>query len=306
MGGEFTFIEGLQRQCRVRPPVTLGIGDDAAIVQWPGPTTELVTTDMLMEGVDFLMETATPAEMGRKSLAVNLSDLAAMGARPTMAYVSLALPRQRGLAFAEELYAGLLQLADSYDVTIAGGDTNSWDGPLVVSVTAMGVPYGASPVRRSGAMPGDRIWVTGACGGSLAGRHLTFEPRLREVSRLLELVALHALIDISDGLSADLAHILDASGVGAVVDAGAIPIHADVALLPPEKSPLARALSDGEDFELIFCVSPSDADRLRAAWDLPTPITEIGQIVSGSGAQLRHANGDIVPLPPQGWTHSLG
>lgn len=303
---EFEFIEQLRRRCVVRPPVTVGIGDDAAVLEYPSAVTQVITTDLLMEGVDFVCESATPELMGRKSLAVNLSDLAAMGAWPTAVFVSVCLPRQYGRAFAARFQSGLQQLADEYEVTIAGGDTNSWDGPLVCSITAVGKPLGAKPVLRSGAQPGDRLLVTGACGGSLAGRHLFFTPRLKEVARLLELVPVRALIDISDGLSADLHHLLKSSGVGAIVDAAAIPIHPDVEALPAEKTPLQRALSDGEDFELLLTVSPTDAERLARDWDLSTPLTPIGTITGEPGCWLRGDDGRCQPLPPQGWSHDLG
>jgi thiamine-monophosphate kinase len=302
---EFAFIDRLRQRAALRPPVRLGIGDDAAVLEHAAGTVELVTTDMLMEGVDFLWPQTSAALIGRKSLAVSLSDLAAMAARPTAAFVSLALPRSRGPAFADELMDGLLALADEYGVTIAGGDTNSWDGPLVVSVTALGTPIADQPVLRSGAKPGDGVFVTGACGGSLSGRHLTFTPRLSEAARLIELVPLHAMIDISDGLAADLHHILKESGVGAELHAAAIPIHADVA--PADfQTALDHALSDGEDFELLFTVAADDGSRLQSAWDHRIPLARIGEITSQPGCRLHHVDGSLTDLPPLGWSHSLG
>jgi thiamine-monophosphate kinase len=200
----------------------------------------------------------------------------------------------------------LLALADEFGVTIAGGDTNSWDGPLVVSVTALGTPVGTQPVLRSGARSGDWIFVTGACGGSLAGRHLTFTPRLVEAARLTKLVPLHAMIDISDGLAADLHHILDESRVGAMVEAAAIPIHADVGIPADDRTPLEHALSDGEDFELLFTVAAEDGPNLLSAWDHSTPLTVIGRITAESGCRLQSSDGTLADLPPLGWTHPLG
>jgi len=191
-------------------------------------------------------------------------------------------------------------------VTIAGGDTNSWDGPLVVSVTALGTPVGEQPVLRSGAKPGDWIVVTGACGGSLAGRHLTFTPRLAEAARLAEMVSLHAMIDISDGLAADLHHLLDESRVGAVIEAATVPIHVDVGQPADGRTALDHALADGEDFELIFTIAAEEGPRLLSAWEHPTPLTVIGRITSESGCHLQAADGTLEDLPPQGWTHSLG
>jgi thiamine-monophosphate kinase len=303
---EFEFIDAIRRRTGVRPPVCVGIGDDAAVLKHPPNGVEVVTTDMLMDGVDFLCDETPAALIGRKALAVNLSDLAAMAARPTAAFVALALPKFRGRAFADELMAGLLALADEYGVIIAGGDTNSWDGPLVISVTAVGEPLAAEPVLRSGAKPGDAILVTGACGGSLAGRHLTFAPRLSEAVRLAQLTKLHSLIDISDGLAADLHHVLDESGVGADLDAAAIPIHSDVDQLTDGRTPMEHALSDGEDFELLMTLSADDAERLLAAWDHPTPLTRIGTMTAQRGCRLHHADGAVTELPPLGWTHGLG
>jgi len=303
---EFEFIDRLRQRTRLRPPVRLGIGDDAAVLDHPAGTIEVVTTDLLMEGVDFLWPQTSAALIGRKSLAVNLSDLAAMAARPTAAFVSLALPRQRGRQFADELMDGLLTLADEFDVTVAGGDTNSWDGPLVVSVTALGTPFAEQPVLRSSAKPGDWIFVTGACGGSLSGRHLTFTPRLKEAARLAELVPLHAMIDISDGLAADLHHVLDESRVGAVLHAAAIPIHPDVGQPTDSRTALDHALSDGEEFELLFTVSAEDGPRLLSTWDHATPLTHIGTITPDRGCRMDCVDGSTVDLPPLGWSHSLG
>uniref|UniRef100_A0A7C2K096 Thiamine-monophosphate kinase n=1 Tax=Schlesneria paludicola TaxID=360056 RepID=A0A7C2K096_9PLAN len=303
--GEFEFIHHIRRRAAVRPPVRVGIGDDAAVLDHPAGTVEVVTTDLLMEGIDFLWPETSAALIGRKSLAVNLSDLAAMAGRPTAAFVSLALPKARGRSFADEVMDGLLALADAYEVTIAGGDTNSWDGPLVVSVTVLGTPFANQPVLRSGAQPGDWVFVTGACGGSILGRHLTFTPRLAEAERLTQLVKLHAMIDISDGLAADLHHLLDESHVGARVEAAAIPIHADAARLCDPRTPLDHALSDGEDFELLFTVPANDGPRLLAAWDQPTQITKIGEITAESGCRLHRADGTSIELPPLGWLHAM-
>lgn len=300
---EFEFIAGLQSRSQPRPPVEVGIGDDAAVLHHSAEVREVVTTDMLMEGVDFLAETASPALMGRKSVAVNLSDIAAMGARPTAVFVSVAFPRARGRQFADEFMAGVFAISEEFGVTVAGGDTNTWHGPLVCSVTAIGEPWKSRPILRSGAQPDDVLWVTGACGGSLAGRHLTFTPRLREVERLLQLIEPTAMIDVSDGLAADLGHVLDASGVGALVDAASIPIHADVALSPNQQPPLRRALGDGEDFELVFSVSPQASELLQRAWCDATPITRIGVVTTDRAVLLQMPDGQRHPLGRAGWSH---
>lgn len=287
--------------------MTLGIGDDAACLR-PSPDREtLVAIDMLMEGVHFTFPDATPALAGRKALAVNLSDIAAMGGRPTAAFVSVALPETGGLEFAQEVHSGLIELANQYDVVLAGGDTNSWKGPLVISVAVVGEPIGPDAIRRSGAKSGDWLFVTGQLGGSLdSGRHLRFPPRLAEAKKLVELVQVHSMLDISDGLAADLHHILKASHVGAVLEAESIPISSSVRSTGNSKSPLLQALSDGEDFELLFSVPPSEGRMLLEHWKESTTLTKIGEITEAPGCWLRQPNGTREALPPLGWTHQVG
>src|SRR5262249_32645732 len=161
------------------------------------------------------------------------------------------LPRQNGRALAEELYRGLRQVADAFDTAIAGGDTNSWDGPLVISVTLLGEATGRGPVTRAGARPGDWLLVTGPLGGSILGKHLDFPPRVREAQRPHAKAALHAMIDVSDGLAADVAHVCAESRCGAVLRADAIPVSADARRMADAGAPLEHALGDGEDFELV-------------------------------------------------------
>ena len=303
---EFQLIDWIRSRVRDRDPVVVGIGDDAAVLQATASGKMLVATDMLLEGVHFTFPPASPQQAGRKALAVNLSDIAAMGGRATAAFVSVALPVDRGMEFARDVHAGLLELADQYDIVVAGGDTNSWRGPLVINVAVIGESIGLSPVLRSGAKPGDWLFVTGSLGGSLAGRHLTFEPRLREVNLLQKRVDVHALLDISDGLAADLHHMLSQSHVGAILVADHIPISAAaLEQTTTERSALARALSDGEDFELLFSVSPDDGHRLVSLWNDATPVTHIGHITADSGCWLIDHTGCREPLPPLGWTHVI-
>lgn len=301
---EFELIQWLRRQVVDRPPVELGIGDDAAVLRLVESGQSLVTVDMLMEGVDFLLDQTSPELVGRKSLAVSLSDIAAMGGRPVAAFVAGAFPRSRGVEFALRVHAGLLQLADEFGVSIAGGDTNTWDGPLVISTTVIGVPLVEQPIRRDGACPGDWIMVTGSCGGSLAGRHLTFTPRVREAAALLRVAPIHSMIDISDGLAADLHHLLEASGVGCTLDAASIPIHSDVCLIDPHRFRLQRALGDGEDFELLFTVTPAAGEKLLQADICGTPLHRIGTIEATPGCRLNLGVGQVEALPPLGWTHA--
>lgn len=312
-GDEWDLIERIRRQVRGAGSVDVGIGDDAAVLTVAGdPARLLVTTDVLMEGVHFDLTTATPSDVGRKALAVNLSDMAAMAGRPTAAFVGLVLPRARGVRFADALLTGLLALAAEFDVCLAGGDTNIWDGPAVISVTLLGQPTGARSVLRSQARPGDWLMVTGALGGSLGGRHLHFTPRVQEAIALHATVDLHALIDLSDGLASDVQHLATQSQVGVIVDAASIPVHADVDASLTSTERVRRALTDGEDFELLMALAPEDGARLLTHLPFETPLTRIGVCTADAGCWLTGdspgkdrpgSGGELVPLAPDGWQH---
>jgi thiamine-monophosphate kinase len=263
----------------------LGLGDDAAVLRLAGDC--VVTTDLLTDGIDFHLAECDPRRVGRKALAVNLSDMAAMAAKPVAAVVALALPRSGALELAKRLYEGMLPLAERWDTVIAGGDTNTWDGPLVIAVTALGEPTARGVLTRSGARPGDAILVTGAFGGSILGRHFDFEPRVAEALHLHEYFRIHAACDVSDGLSLDLSRLCTESRCGAELDLSAIPIHDDAHRLNKSRddgiSPLEHALSDGEDFELILAVPADEAHRLVAAQPLSVPLTRIGRFLAEPG-----------------------
>ena len=299
---EFRFIDRVRQLAGAAPGVSLGIGDDAAAVTFDSGRPAVVTSDMLLEGVHFEIPPATPHDVGRKSINVNLSDLAAMAASPRFAVVSVCLPRGRSIG--DELMDGIIEAASEFDVTIIGGDTNAWDGPLIVSVTAIGEAHPKGLVTRSGAKTGDWICVTGEFGGSLAGRHLSFTPRVREATFLHEATAMTAMLDVSDGLVADLFHILEESQCGAVLDAKAIPISEAARSLASDRTPLQRALGDGEDFELVFTLSADEGRRLLARSDLPVRVTWIGEIVAEAGCRLRE-EGSMTELPRLGWSHQI-
>lgn len=302
---EFELIQWIRSQCATASDNLLGIGDDTAIWQPPPDSELLLATDMLMEGTHFTFPPASPELAGRKALAVNLSDIAAMAGTPHSALVSLALPKGRGEQFAQTVMQGLFELAEEFDTTVIGGDTNSWDGPLVVNVALMGTAPRSRSVRRSGATTGDWIFVTGTLGGSLSGHHLSFTPRVKEATLLAQTVQLHALIDVSDGLASDLQHILTESGVGAVLQANAVPISERVSseLTPAER--LEKALSDGEDFELLLTVSPEEGQRLLEHNPLNIPLTHLGEITTEQGAWLELDDGSRIPLESSGWKHQL-
>lgn len=298
---ELEFLRWVQERMPRGPGVALGIGDDAALLTQTAGKQTVVTTDMLMAGVDFRIEECGLRAAGRKALAVNLSDLAAMGARPVAAFVSLAVTRGSGLHDAKELIEGMLPLAEELDCAIAGGDTNSWDAPLVINVTAIGEVDAGRAWLRSAARAGDAILVTGAFGGSIRGRHLSFTPRVREALALQAMKAeVHAAIDVSDGLSLDLARMCAASNVGARLLQNQIPIHEDARSLA---DPLAAALGDGEDFELILAVPPAAAAQLLLAPPLGLQLTQIGNFTAESGLQIELPDGKTLPLTPRGWEH---
>ena len=306
---ESELIAHLRRRLPPHPLLRLGPGDDAAVIQMAATDGCVLTVDLLTDGVDFVVGEVDPRRVGRKALAVNLSDVAAMAARPTAAVIALALPRRGGMELAVELYEGLLPLAQKYDVAIAGGDTNAWDGRLVIAVTVLGEVVGSGPLRRDGARPGDRIVVTGSFGGSILDRQFDFEPRIREALLLAERYRLHAGIDVSDGLSIDLAHVATESGCGAVVRTGAVPISDDARRLVEQaadgSTPLDHALSDGEDFELILAVPPKEAERMLSDQPLDVPLTEIGEFIAEPGLWQVDARGNRDKLVPRGWEHQF-
>lgn len=310
--GEFGLIDWIRRQPS-RPAgkgTMLGIGDDCAILEPAAGSRLLVTTDMLMDGRHFRLASDGPEAAGYKAMGVNLSDIAAMAGIPRAAVVSVALPSADAFAIVRGLHAGLKRMADRFEVDLVGGDTNGWDGPLVISVTVLGETTSRGAVRRSGAMPGDLVFVTGPLGGSLhRGRHLRPEPRVEEATAIHAAARIHAMIDISDGLSSDLSHILEESGgVGAVLEAGAIPIHPDAVDLAgvDGTSPLRHALNDGEDFELCVVIPASEAERFSTAWSQPVGLYPVGKITTEPGLWLKDADGRVERLEPRGFDHFRG
>ncbi len=303
--GEFSLIESLCRRIKLSDRTRLGIGDDAAWLADPG--SDLVfASDLLLEGRHFLLAEHGGEAVGRKALGVNLSDLAAMAARPLAATVSVALPRSDPASIAGDLQTGLVAMADRFDIDLVGGDTNAWDGPLVINVAVLGRPTSKGPVLRAGARPGDVIAVTGPLGGSLRGRHLSPEPRIAEALAIHEAVPIHAMIDLSDGLASDLIHILRAGDdLGAELDAEAIPIHDDARFMATrdDRTPLAHALEDGEDFELCLTLDPDDAQRFLAMPPSGVQLHSIGRVTSGGGVWLRQPNGRPARLGSGGFDH---
>ncbi|MGD0260893.1 MAG: thiamine-phosphate kinase [Verrucomicrobiota bacterium] len=306
---EFDLIRRLTRALPTNPSVVVGAGDDCAVLDAGVPDRLLLfKTDAVVEGVHFAPGTA-PEKIGHKALARCLSDIAAMAGTPSAALVTIALPRDFKPDFVEAIYTGLNALARRHQVAIVGGETTTNPGGILISVALLGwVPRGKG-VLRSGAEAGDAIFVTGELGGSLTGKHLEFEPRLAEARWLAQQFSLHALLDISDGLAGDLRHILTASGVGAELLASAIPIsqaaRRAAKAASATKPPLLAALTDGEDFELLFTVASRDAVPLLDAWKKQFPglaLTCIGKIKAGEGITIRDQQG-VNPLTADGYVH---
>lgn len=304
--GENALVEWLRTRLRADPArVPIGIGDDMAAVRLDAPLVT-ITTDMLLDGVHFDARQHGYDAIGRKALACSLSDCAAMGCEPRCATISLALNRDMSLDDVKRLYEGLARLADEFHCPIVGGDTNSWSAPLAIDVAVLGEPMSPrGPIRRSTAQPGDRLYVSGKLGGSILGKHLTFTPQLALARKLVNEVELHAMMDISDGLSLDLYRMCIASGCDAEVDAerlqSVISEAAQTLSMQTGRAPLEHALSDGEDFELLVA---GGEELANARFDLLT----IGKIISASqperaGMTLVQVDGRRVPLEPSGYEH---
>ena len=279
----------------------IGIGDDMAEIRWGGDSV-LVTTDMLLDGVHFDLLEVSLEQAGYKAMAVSLSDCAAMATEPVAAVVSTALPKGFGAAELKELHAGIVRAGDRFGCALVGGDITSWggNGPFAVSVAMLSRVGDNEPVSRSGAEVGDCICVTGVLGGSGYGRHLAFEPRVREAMMIAGAVKVNSMIDISDGLSSDLGRICRQSGVGAIIEADLIPISDEARR---EDDPLGSALNDGEDFELLFTVSQRDCEKLLGGWDETVRITKIGTITGTGKVEIETGDGGVRDLEAKGYEH---
>jgi len=308
---ENEFLSWIASQSRFdSAKVPVGPGDDMAVVAFDRDRL-LTAIDQVLDGVHFDLAAHGPRAAGRKAMARNLSDVAAMAALPVGAVASVALPRGMTQADAQEIYLGLRELGDEFSCPLVGGDVSVWDQRLAISVSIFAKPAGATggitPVPRSGARAGNAIFVTGALGGSwLTGRHLTFTPRVREAIVLSLRYKLRSMIDISDGLAMDLHRLCRASGVGAEIHAAAVPVHPDAAA-GRNIDPLQAALSDGEDYELLFTVPAGQAKRLEhdgAIQKIPLPVTHIGTITKEPDIVLVQPDGSRRPLAEQGWEHT--
>lgn len=306
---EFELIARLTRALPTNDSVVVGAGDDCAVLECGDPARQLLfKTDAVVEGIHFTAETP-PELVGRKALARCLSDIAAMAGTPSAALVTIGLPKQFEPAAVEQLYAGLNAIAKQHGVAIVGGETTTSPERRFISIALLGfVPRGRA-VLRSGAKIGDALFVTGELGGSLSGKHLEFEPRLAEARWLAEHFHPRAMMDLSDGLAGDLRHLLKASGVGAELHKSAVPLSRaakDIAKRGDAAKPaFVAALTDGEDFELLFTVASAEAVPLLDAWKKQFPrlkLSCIGKIVAGDSIILRDETG-LRPLSAHGYEH---
>ena len=306
---EFELIRRLTRSLPVNKSVVVGAGDDCAVLDLGLPERLLLfKTDAVVEGVHFKTG-AAPQKVGHKALARCLSDVAAMAGTPSAALITLALPPNFAPPVIEALYEGLNSLARRHEVAIVGGETTTNPERMLISVALLGWVGRGKSVLRSGAEVGDALFVTGELGGSMAGKHLEFEPRLVEARWLAQQFSIHAMIDLSDGLAGDLPHILKASRVGAELLSTSIPITRAARLQAKAESsakpPLLAALTDGEDFELLFTVASREAVPLLDAWKRQFPqlaLTCIGKITANQTITIRDKQG-VRPLTVHGYDH---
>jgi len=341
--GEFGLIHAIQKlSFQGSPDTMIGIGDDAAVLKIAPATLLLATTDMLIEGVHFDLAYTDFFSLGWKSAAINLSDIAAMGGKPRFCLTSLAIPVHISVEAVKEYYRGFHSLVRAHKTILAGGDTCSSKGGLVISVTVLGEAKKRKAVPRSGAKQGDRIFVTGTLGDSGAGlellksgvrsqwsgirsqkseirrndvtselrtpnsalikRHLRPVPRVEWGRQIARSGCASSMIDVSDGLSSDLFHLCEESGVGAVLLSDALPISRSLLKSADQlrRPPLHYVLSGGEDYELLFTVPSARMKRLEA---LRIPVTEIGRITTGNEMFLMNAVGRKTTLSPTGYNH---
>ena len=291
--GEFGLIERFAKQVHAGRDVVKGIGDDTAVIDNGGEEYLLMTTDMLVEGSHFLRTMMSPQEIGRKSLACSISDIAAMGGIPTYAVVSLGAPANMSVQFIEGIGQGINNLAKDFGVTVVGGDTVK-NNRIIINVALLGKVKKDEVVYRNGARKNDLIFVTGPLGNSFRTRkHIHFKPLVEDAQFLVKNVKPSSMMDVSDGLAGDLGHILRQSQIGAVLFEKKIPLAKDATL--------NQALHDGEDFELLFTVNPDQAEVFRKSKKFK--FYEIGKIVSGSALTLVDVKGKKRKVEMKGFEH---
>lgn len=305
MVGERAFTDQLAEFFRGPKSLPVGIGDDAAVVEWAGDPQVAVTCDPVVAGVHFDVH-AAPRSIGGKAVLRNLSDLAAMAAQAEYLVVSVLLPASVDAAWRDALFEGIRAAAREWGAQVIGGDVSATPGPLTITVTALGRVGPAGPLRRDRVRVGDTLHVTGPLGGSRRGRHLCPVPRLGAGIALRE-AGVEAAIDLSDGLALDLPTLLAASGagLGAEIQSDAVPIHPDVG---EEPGRLERAFCDGEDYELLFAKPPTVELAAATGGGSPYPevaLQPIGVVTATPGVWLVDAAGVRRPAPQGGWQHDV-
>jgi len=326
--GEFGFIKKISRGCLIRPDnVIKSIGDDAAAFTTEPDQVSLITTDLLVERIHFIRNSIAGADLGYKSLAVNLSDIAAMGGIAREAFVSIAIPRACPLEYLEAVYDGMKRLAARFDVNILGGDTTRSTDDLIINIVVQGTVNQAQMLCRDAARPGDIVVSTGYLGDSRAGlylllndippdaddrqallrAHVAPEPHLHEGRFLSSQPGTHAGIDTSDGLSSDLGHIVQESQVGAVIYSDKIPLSGSLLNFCSRFNfdPIEYALSGGEDYTLLCTIAPENAEDTAAKFqtEFKRPLFRIGEINDTNRLEIVHPDGSTKPIAPTGWNH---
>jgi len=299
--GELDLIRWIRRRIGTRKGrIVVDSGDDAAVLK-VGQGNLLFKTDSVIDGVHFDSRTARPEAVGHKAIARCLSDIAAMGCVPTFAVVAMMIPRNARQAYLQRVIRGLDRTAEKFRTPVVGGDVKSHAGKLAISVALLGETRDLAQIRRSGARNGDVIAVTGPLGGSILVKHLRFTPRVREGLELNRRFDVHSMIDISDGLSTDLGHVCDESGVGAVLYEELLPASRDAKRLArKDRRPvLDHVLNDGEDYELLFTLPASESSKLERS----RLGTVIGQVTSMQGLYLQDAKGRLREIERRGWEH---
>jgi thiamine-monophosphate kinase len=293
---EWDLINWITAQGLDGEAILVGPGDDCAVLAIDGRQV-LVTVDQVIDGVHVDVARCGPAAAGRKALARNLSDIAAMAGEPTAAVASVILPKGADDSVGQEVYRGLRMLADEFGCPIVGGDVAMANQPLSISVTVLGqMPMGRAPILRSGASAGEVLCVTGQLGRAWQnGRDLVFAPRLAAATELASTCMPSAMIDLSDGLASDLRHLCCASGCGAIIDTAVVPLAPGATV--------EQALGDGEDYELLFAVPAEQAHALCQVGLAGVSVTRIGELTDGNDIMLRDIRGEQIPMPPLGWEH---
>ncbi len=306
---ESSLLKAFRERAPGHPWVSIGPGHDAAVIEWKADNDAAFKIDSVVEGVHFVLNgegAAAPEQVGWKAVARAMSDIAAVGFEPVAVAAAVAIRSDITEDFALRMFDGLADCCRRFGCAVAGGDISATGGPVTVAVSAVGRGPRGGAFLRKGATPGDALFVTGELGGSLAGRHLSFVPRIAEARRLRSLGVVRAMTDISDGLAADLRHICDESGVGAVVEEAALPVSADAyaQALRGKRPVMECVLGDGEDYELLFAVSGRDAAKLTKEWDMPVRLTRIGWFVAREkGILLCRPDGTVTPMPTVGYEH---